>query len=59
MVGILMELPTVEKTKSDILMNRENQNVIVKMNSSKDNMKSLNHVKRRVKFVRTLKTLEL
>jgi hypothetical protein len=36
-------------------MNCDNQTVIVKVDSSKDNMKSSRHVKRRLKFVRKLK----
>ena len=37
---LLMGLPIVEKPIPAILMNCDNQTVIVKMNSSKDNMKS-------------------
>jgi hypothetical protein len=36
-------------------MNYDNQNVITKVNSSKDNMKSSRHVKRRLKSVRKLR----
>jgi hypothetical protein len=36
-------------------MNCDNQTVIVKVNSSKDNMKSTRHVKRRLKSVRKLR----
>ena len=36
-------------------MNCDNQTVIVKVKSSKDNMKSFRHVKRRLKSVRKLK----
>jgi hydroxymethylglutaryl-CoA reductase len=36
-------------------MNCDNQTVIVKMNSSKDNMKSSRHVKRRLKSIRKLR----
>ena len=36
-------------------MNYDNQTVITKVNSSKDNMKSTRHVKRRLKFVRKLR----
>ena len=35
----LMDLPVVEKLIPAILMNYDNQTVIVKINSSKDNMK--------------------
>jgi hypothetical protein len=36
-------------------MNCDNQTVIVKVNSSKDNIKSSRHVKRRLKSVRKLR----
>ena len=49
---LLMDLPIVEKSIPAILMNCDNQTVIVKMNSSKDNMKSSRHVKRRLQSVR-------
>ena len=52
---LLMDLPVVEKPVPTILMNCDNQIVIVKVNSSKDNMKSSSHVKRRLKSVRKLK----
>jgi hypothetical protein len=45
----------VEKPIPAILMNYENQMVIVKVNSSKHNMKSSRHVKRWLKSVRKLK----
>jgi hypothetical protein len=38
-----------------ISMNCDNQTMITKVNSSKDNMKSTRHVKRRLKFVRKLR----
>jgi hypothetical protein len=41
---LLMDLPIVEKPIPTILMNCDNQTVIVKVNSSKDNMKSSSHV---------------
>jgi hypothetical protein len=37
---LLMDLPIVEKHLPIILMNYDNQTVIVKVDSSKDNMKS-------------------
>jgi hypothetical protein len=43
---LLMDLPIVEKPIPTILMNCDNQTMIVKVNSSKDNMKSSRHVKR-------------
>jgi hypothetical protein len=52
---LLMDLPVVEKPISDISMNCDNQTVITKVNSSKDNMKSTRHVKRRLKSVRQLR----
>jgi hypothetical protein len=53
---LLMDLPMVEKSIPAILMNCDNETVITKVNSSKDNMKSSRHVKRRLKFVRTLRS---
>nr|AAW57815.1 putative polyprotein [Oryza sativa Japonica Group] len=52
---LLMDLPIVEKPVPAILMNCHNQTVNVKVNSSKDNMKSSRHVKRRLKSVRKLR----
>ena len=52
---LLMDLPIVEKPIPAILMNCDNQTVIIKVNSSKDNMKSSRHVKRRLKSVRKLR----
>src|SRR4051812_5132182 len=52
---LLTDLPMVEKPIPAILMNYDNQTVIVKVNSSKDNMKSSKHVRRRLKSVRKLK----
>ena len=52
---LLMDLPIVTKLIPAILMNCDNQTVIVKVNSSKDNMKSSRHVKRRLKSVRKLR----
>jgi hypothetical protein len=43
---LLMNLHIVEKPLSAILMNCDNQTVIVKVDSSKDNIKSLRHIKR-------------
>jgi len=45
----------VEKIVPAILMNCDNQTVIVKVNSAKDNAKSSRHVKRRLKSVRKLR----
>jgi len=41
-----MDLPVVEEPVLAILMNCDNQTVIVKVNSAKDNAKSSRHVKR-------------
>ena len=53
---LLMDLPVVEKPIPTISMNCDNQNVITKVNSSRNNMKSTRHVKRRLKSVIKLKT---
>jgi hypothetical protein len=50
-----MDLLIVEKPTLAILMNYDNQTVIVKVNSSKYNMKSSRHVKWRLKSVRKLR----
>lgn len=52
---LLMDLPVVEKPVPAILLNCDNQTVIVKVNNSKDNVKSSRHVKRRLKSVRKLR----
>ena len=52
---LLIDLPVVEKHISAISMNCDNQTVITKVNSSKDNMKSTRYVKRRLKSVRKLR----
>jgi hypothetical protein len=52
---LLMDLPVVEKPMPVISMNCDNQTVITNINSSKDNMKSTRHVKRRLKSVRKLR----
>ena len=52
---LLMDLPVVEKPIPAISMNCDNQTVIIKVNSSKDNMKSTRHVKRRLKSIRKLR----
>jgi hypothetical protein len=51
----LMDLPVVEKPMPAISMNCDNQIVIIKTNSSKDNMKSTRHIKRHLKSVRKLR----
>jgi hypothetical protein len=52
---LMMDLPIVEKHLFAILMNCDNQTVIVKIDSSKDNMKSSRHIKRRLKFIRKIR----
>ena len=52
---LLMDLPVVEQPLPAILLNYNNQTVIVKVNSAKDNAKSSRHVKRRLKSVRKLR----
>lgn len=52
---LLMNFPVVEKPVPAILINYDNQTVITKVNSSKDNAKSSKHVRRRVQSVRKLK----
>jgi hypothetical protein len=52
---LFMDLPVVEKPIPAISMNCNNQTVITKVNSSRDNMKSTRHVKRRLKSVRKLR----
>jgi hypothetical protein len=51
---LLMDLPIVEKPLSTILMNCDNQTMIVKVDNSKDNMKSSRHIKRRLESVRKM-----
>jgi hypothetical protein len=51
----LMDLSVVKKPMPTISMNCDNQTVIMKVNSFKDNMKSTRHVKRRLKSVRKLR----
>jgi len=52
----LLDLPMVGKPILAISMNCDNQTVITKVNSSRNNMKSIRLVKRQLKFVRKLKT---
>ena len=54
-----MDLPVVEKPVPAILLNSDNQTMIIKVNSSKDNMKSFWHVKRRLKSIKKLKNSEV
>src|SRR3954471_9266919 len=52
---LLMDLPVVEKPIPAILMNCDNQTVIVKAKSSKENMQSNKHIRMRLKSVRHLR----
>jgi hypothetical protein len=52
---LLMDLPVVEKPIPAISMNCDNQTMIIKVNNSKDNMKSTRHVKRCLNYVRKLR----
>jgi flagellar motor component MotA len=50
-----MNLPIVEKPLLAIFMNCDNQTVIVKVDSSKDNIKSSRHIKRWLKSIRKMR----
>jgi hypothetical protein len=52
---LLLALPVVEKHVPAISMNYDNQTVIIKIKSFKDNMKSARHIKRRLKSIRKLR----
>jgi hypothetical protein len=52
---LLMDLSIIEKSLPAILMNCDNQMVIVKIDSSKDNVKSSRHIKRQLKYVRKMR----
>ncbi|KAK1667679.1 hypothetical protein QYE76_055838 [Lolium multiflorum] len=52
---LLSDLPMVEKPIPAILLNCDNQTVITKVKSSKDNLKSSRHVKQSIKSVRNLR----
>jgi hypothetical protein len=54
-----MDLPIVKKPLSTILMNCDNQMVIVKVDSSQDNMKLSRHIKRRIKSVRKMRNFRV
>jgi hypothetical protein len=56
---LLMDLLIVEKPLPAILINCDNQTVIVKVDSSKDNMKSSRHIKRRLKSIRKMRNSEV
>jgi hypothetical protein len=50
-----MDLSIIEKPLPAIFMNCGNQMMIVKVDNSKDNMKSSRHTKRRLKSVRKMR----
>jgi hypothetical protein len=52
---LLMDLSVVEKPVLNISMNCDNQTMIIKINSFKDNMKSTRHIKRCFKSIRKLR----
>ena len=56
---LLMDLPVVKKPIPTVSMNCDNQTMIIKVNSSRDNMKSTRHVKRQLKSVRKLRNFEV
>ena len=47
-----MDLPVVDKPVLAVVINCDNQTLIAKAKSSKDNMKSTKHIRRRLKSVR-------
>jgi len=52
---LLMDLPVAQNPILAIFMNCDNQTIIIKVNSPRDNMKSTRHVMRRLKYVRKLR----
>jgi hypothetical protein len=50
-----MDLSIIKKPIPTISMNYDNQTMIIKVNSSKDNIKSMRHVKRQLKSIRKLR----
>jgi hypothetical protein len=52
---LLMDLSIVEKPLPAILMNCDNQTMIVKVDSSNDNMKSSRHIKRQLKSIKKMR----
>jgi hypothetical protein len=56
---LLMDLPIVKKPLPIILINYDNQTMIVKVDSSNDNMKSSRHIKRRLKYVRKMRNFRV
>jgi len=56
---LLMNLSVVEKPIPAIFMNWDNQTVIIKVNCSRDNIKSMRHVKRQLKSIKKLRHSEV
>jgi hypothetical protein len=54
-----MDLPIIEKHLPTILMNFDNQTMITKVDSLKDNMKSSRHIKRRLKSIRKIRNFRV
>jgi hypothetical protein len=54
-----MDLPIIEKHLPTILMNFDNQTMITKVDSLKDNMKSSRHIKRRLKSIRKMRNFRV
>lgn len=52
---VLMDLPIVEKSILIISMNNDNQSMIIKMTSSKNNMKSTRYVQMHLRSVNFFK----
>ena len=52
---LFMDFPLVDKPVPTILMNCDNQTIITRVKSSKDNMKSNKHIRMRLKAVRKLR----
>jgi hypothetical protein len=55
LLELLMNLPVVKKHVTTISMNYDNQTMIIKVNSLKDNMKSTRNINRRLNYVRKLR----
>jgi hypothetical protein len=56
---LLMDMPIVKKPLPTILMNCDNQMVIVKVDSLKDNIKPSRHIKRWLKSIRKMRNSEV
>jgi hypothetical protein len=56
---LLMDLPIIKKPLPAILINHDNQTVIVKVDSSNDNMKSSRHINRRLNSIKKMRKSEV